>query len=245
MVMDTEFQVSEPQTVTTIRAGDRAAFTSVLEREFDPLYRFVARELRYHEALGDIDPGELLPEDIVDEVVLQALKQARRIPHRSTFKGWLRHLALRSIHKHVQRLRLQHRMEVRSLEDSVLSGQKWGVWYQPDEALLWEDVLPAPVPSPEEALLLNETQEDLEKELNALPYDQRLVFILRAIDGLSYAEIAAILNRPRNAIKSAYHQARETLRQQFAGRFNPTDIPTTSQTSPEGAVDQPSGQGGP
>ena len=64
------------------------------------------------------------------------------------------------------------------------------------------------------------------------------------IKGLSYAEIAAILNRPRNAIKSAYHQARETLRQQFAGRFNPTDIPTTSQTSPEGAVDQPSGQGG-
>ena len=242
-MIDTEFQLSEPQTVATIRAGDRAAFTSALEREFDPLYRFVARDLRYHEALGDINPGELLPEEIVDEVVLQALKEARRIPHRSTFKGWLRQLALHAIHRHARRLRLQHRMEVLSLEDSVLSGQKWGVWYQPDAVLTWEDVLPAPVPSPEEVLMLNETQEDLEKALNALPYDQRLAFILHAIDGLSYAEIAAILNRSRNAIKSAYHQAREALRRQFSGRFKPSDIPMASQTNPADAVDQQSARG--
>lgn len=242
-MIDTEFQISEPQTVATIRTGDRAAFTSTLEHELDALYRFVARELRYHEALGDIHPGELLPEEIVDEVVLQALKQARRMPNRSTFKGWLRQLALRSIHKHVKRLRLQHRMEVLSLEDSVLSGQKWGVWYQPDAVLTWEDVLPAPVPSPEETLLLNETQEDLENALKVLPYDQRLVFILRAMDGLSYAEIASILNRPRGAIKSAYHQARESLRQHFADRFNPADVTRAPQTDPAHAADGPSDRG--
>ena len=231
-MIDTEFQVSEPQTVTSVHAGDRAAFNSALERELDPLYRFVARELRYHEALGDIQPGDLQPEEIVDEVAIQALKQGRRIPHRSTLRGWLRHLALRSIHKHARRLHRQHRMEVLSLEDSVLSGQKWGVWYQPDAVLTWEDVLPAPVPSSEEALLLNETVENLEKALNALPYDQRLAFILHAIDELSYAEIAAILNRPRSAVKAAYHRAREALRQHFAGRFKRAEASPASSSTP-------------
>ena len=242
-MIDTKFRASEPQTVATIRSGDRAAFTTALEHELDSLYRFIARELRYHEALGDIYPGDLQPEEIVDEVAIQALKQARRIPQRSTLKGWLRHLALRTLHKHVKRLRLQHRIEVLSLEDPVLSGQKWGVWYQPDAALLWEDVLPAPIPSLEEALLLNETRENLEKALNALPYEQRLVFILHAIDGLSYAEIASILNRPRPTVKSAYHQAREALRQHFAARFNPTDGSISSQTNPAEVGDQASHTG--
>jgi len=230
-VTDTEFQVSEPQTIASIHAGDRAAFASALECELDALYRFVARELRYHEALGNIHSGDLQPEDIVDEVAMQALEQARRIPFRSTLKGWLRHLALRSIHKHVNRLRLQSRMESISLEDQLLSGQKWGVWYQPDAVLTWEDVLPAPVPSAEEALVLNETQEDLEKALNALPSDQRLTFILRAIDGLSYAEVAAILNRPRSAVKDTYRTAREALREHFAGRFKRAEVKPASTAS--------------
>jgi hypothetical protein len=42
-MIDSELQVSELQTLTSIQAGDRAAFTSALERELDPLYRFVAR----------------------------------------------------------------------------------------------------------------------------------------------------------------------------------------------------------
>ena len=239
-MIDTELQVSETQTVTSIHAGDRAAFNSALERELDPLYRFVARELRYHEALGNIHSGDLQPEDIVDEVAMQALEQARRIPSRSTLKGWLRHLALRSIHKHVNRLRLQSRMDSISLEDQLLSGQKWGVWYQPDTVLTWEDVLPAPVPSAGEALVLNETREDLEKALNALPSDQRLTFILRAIDGLSYAEISSILNKPRDAVKSAYREAREALRQHFTARFKLAEVePASPSTSAKAEAQRP------
>jgi RNA polymerase sigma-70 factor (ECF subfamily) len=205
--------------LTPIRAGDRVAFTAALERELNPLYRFVARELRYHEALGAINPGELLPEEIVDEVALRALRQARNAPRRATFKGWLRQFALRAIHEQVRRLRRQHQMEALSLEDPVLSGQRFGMWYQPDVALTWEDVLPAPVPTPEDVLVLHETQAKLEQALNTLPPDQRLAFILHAIEGLSYAEVAAIFHWPRSAVKAAYHTAREALRQRFAGRL--------------------------
>jgi RNA polymerase sigma-70 factor (ECF subfamily) len=237
-VIDPEKETSEGQPLAAIRAGDHAAFTAALELELAALYRFVARELRYHEALGDIDPGELMPEEIVDEVALSALRQAGCIPRRATFKGWLRQLALRAIHDHVRRLRLQHKMEVVSLEDQLLSGNRWGVWYQPDAVLTWEDVLPAPVPTPESEIELRESWEQLEQALNALPPDQRLVFILHAIEGLSYAEIAAMLHRPRRAVKAAYHTAREALRQRFAGRFFQRDAELESATGGPAAGDR-------
>jgi RNA polymerase sigma-70 factor (ECF subfamily) len=232
---------SRPEILDRIRAGDRAAFTAALERELGALYRFSARELRYHEALGDIYPGELLPEEIVDEVALRALRQARRILRRGTFKGWLRGLALRAIQDHLRRLRLQHKREVISLEDPLLSGNRWGMWWQPDAALTWEDVLPAPVPTPEEELVLRETREELEQALNELPPDQRLAFILHAVEGLSYAEIAGILHRPHSEVKDAYHASREALRRRFAGRFSPANALASPEGQPAG--DQRSGQG--
>jgi RNA polymerase sigma-70 factor (ECF subfamily) len=241
--MDTPVQASTSEFLAAIRAGDRAAFTAALERELNPLYRFVARELRYHEALGDIEPGQVLPEDIVDEVALRALRKARRGTRWATFKGWLRQLALQTIHDHVRRLRSQQQVKVLSLEGRVLSGQRRGVWYQPDVALTWEDILPAPVPLPEEVVLLHETREELEQALNTLPPDQRLAFILHAIEGLSYAEVAAIFHWPPSAVKAAYHAAREALRQRFAGRFSSIEAPLAFPASAPAAGDRPAERG--
>lgn len=155
--MNTQIQASGQETLAAMGAGDRAAFMAALERQLDALYRFVARELRYHEALGDIRPGELLPEEIVDEVAVRALRRAPRIPRQATFRGWLRLLALRAIDDRVRHLRRQHRMEAVSLEEPLRTGQRGDEYFQPDLALTWADVLPAPTPSPEEAVVLRET----------------------------------------------------------------------------------------
>jgi len=217
--MDTQMRISEPETLAAMRAGDRAAFMAALERQLDPLYRYAARELRYHEARGDIRPGELLPEEIVDEVALRALRRAPRIPRQATFRGWLRLLALRAIDDHVRRLRRQHQAEAVSLEEPLRTGQRGDEYYQPDLALTWADVLPAPTLSPEQAVVLRETWQELEQALNALPAEQRQAFVLHAIEGLGYAEIAAITHQTRGEVRAAYHAAREALRQRFADQF--------------------------
>jgi len=113
-------------------------------------------------------------------------------------------------------------MEAVSLEELLRAGQRGDEYYQPDLALTWADVLPAPVPSPEQALVLRETWEELEQALNTLPPDQRLAFVLHAIEGLGYAEIAAITHQTRSEVRAAYHAAREALRQRFADRFHPS-----------------------
>src|SRR5437870_4896100 len=71
-----------PDTVSLqrARASDREAFIALAEQHLPALYRFVAREIRYHEALGDLEPGEVDVEDVLDEVFLTALRQLHRMP---------------------------------------------------------------------------------------------------------------------------------------------------------------------
>ncbi len=130
---------------------------------------------------------------------------------------------MRIIDDQVRRLRRQHELEAASLEASLRTGQRADEYYQPDLALTLADVLPAPDPSPEEQVVLRETLEKLEQALNALPPDQRLAFVLHAIEGVGYAEIAAITHQTRSAVRDAYHAAREALRQRFAEQFQLAD----------------------
>jgi len=233
--MDTHVQAPTTELLAAARIGDRAAFMALLERHINGLYRFAARELRYHEALGDLLPGEVLPEEIVDEVALRALRRAPRMPRQVSFKGWLRLLALRAIDDRVRRLRRQHKMEVLSIEAPQRTGQRGDEYFQLDYAPTWADVLPAPVPTPEQTVVWRETLQELEQALNQLPPDQRLAFVLHAIEGVGYAEIAAITHQPRGAVKAAYHAAREALRQRFANQF----------LAAEDASAQPALKGGP
>ena len=54
---------------------------------------------------------------------------------------------------------------------------------------------------------------DLQVVLTALPEEQREVLLLRFVDGLSLAEIAATMDIPLGTVKSRLHNALQTLRQ--------------------------------
>jgi RNA polymerase sigma-70 factor (ECF subfamily) len=51
--------------------------------------------------------------------------------------------------------------------------------------------------------------------VDALPFEQRAVIVLREIDGLSYEEIAASLGLAVGTVKSRLARARETLRERL------------------------------
>lgn len=55
----------------------------------------------------------------------------------------------------------------------------------------------------------------LEAAVHTLPVDQRLVFVLREIDGLEYAQIAQALGLPLGTVRSRLSRAREVLRRRL------------------------------
>lgn len=65
--------------------------------------------------------------------------------------------------------------------------------------------------NPEEELLENVLDEDVQKSLDKLPPDYRMVVILADLEGFSYKEIADILEVPVGTVMSRLYRGRRLL----------------------------------
>jgi len=69
-----------------------------------------------------------------------------------------------------------------------------------------------PRPGPLDTLARRERGRRLLAELERLPEEARQVFLLRHVEGLSYAGIAALLEMPQGTVAWTLHRARRSLR---------------------------------
>jgi RNA polymerase sigma-70 factor (ECF subfamily) len=135
--------------------------------------------------LGD----EAEAQDVVQEAFLKIYKAAARYQPTAKFRTYL--------YRVVTRLCLD-----------------WEAKKRPE----YTDTLPA-VPdssrSPEALLGQDELRDAVQKSLAHLPMKQRLAITLRHYEGLSYGEIAEVLDVSAKAVDSLLQRARETLRQRL------------------------------
>jgi RNA polymerase sigma-70 factor (ECF subfamily) len=82
----------------------------------------------------------------------------------------------------------------------------------PEEALPAEAPALDPAPGPEAAAVAAVGSEHLAALLARLPWAQRSAVVLRHVTGLSYAEIAAALDRPIGTVKADVHRGLQQLR---------------------------------
>jgi len=86
-------------------------------------------------------------------------------------------------------------------------------------SLEWNDTLLQTVadpaaPTPEETLLNSEIIEAIER----LPESQRIAMLLVAVEGLSYADAAEVMDVPIGTVMSRLSRARQSIAAQFGGR---------------------------
>jgi RNA polymerase sigma-70 factor (ECF subfamily) len=80
---------------------------------------------------------------------------------------------------------------------------------------------PATGGGPLEALAAREAGAAVREALDRLPEEQRVVFVLRAVEELTYEEIAESLGVPVGTVMSRLHRAREKLRALLGPRLRP------------------------
>lgn len=138
-------------------------------------------------------------EDLVQETYLRAIGAAHRLTPDSNIKSWL-FTILRNIFLNQVRSR-------RAGPNHVSSDDETG----------------APLPLADErtldplASLLNDTKRhEIRLAMEGLPPMFREVLVLREFEGLSYAEIAQVLDCPVGTVMSRLGRAREKLRQQLS-----------------------------
>jgi RNA polymerase sigma-70 factor (ECF subfamily) len=135
-------------------------------------------------------------EDVVQETMTAAYRAMKAFQQRSSVKTWLFAICYRQ----AALLRRKNKNPIRMLgeEESVTA----------DPATLGGKGHAASV----------ETRMDVQAALAKLPEDQRAILLLREFDGLSYEEIATVLELPRGTVESRIFRARQALREYLLPR---------------------------
>jgi RNA polymerase sigma-70 factor (ECF subfamily) len=80
-----------------------------------------------------------------------------------------------------------------------------------DEGTLVTDAHPTDDASPEALLAGRQLAQGLDRAVAALAEDQRRALLLREVDGLSYDEIADLMDCPPGTVRSRIFRAREAV----------------------------------
>ncbi|MGE3231755.1 MAG: sigma factor-like helix-turn-helix DNA-binding protein [Hyphomicrobium sp.] len=210
-------------------AASRQAGTerpALVERTMEvlrPLLNYARSEVRMHEAVGDLIPGTINPEEVVDAAVLEALQQADEAPAGRIYP-WLRHLVRRVVQREVAAARRRRRE--RSLEQPIGTNRRDDEETSPPRRLI--DVLPNPEsPIPEDVVASAEVQQALAAVLQRLPASWREPFVLHAIDGVPLRRVAEFEGLTVAEARRRVERAREFLRSLLAEEYDQLAMPPT------------------
>jgi len=135
-------------------------------------------------------PQDSDAEDATQEVFLKVYERAGQFDGRARFTTWLHRLTVNHCLHRIERERLRR---AEPLEGG------------PRESLADGG------PGPGEESARNDDQRRIDALLERVPPHQRAALVLREVEGLSYAEIAAVLEVPVGTVMSRLARARERL----------------------------------
>jgi RNA polymerase sigma-70 factor (ECF subfamily) len=167
-------------------------------------------------------------EDAVQETLLRAWRYLATFQGRSSFRGWLYHIATNVCLTQRSRRRTDLPVLPQALAEAVARSTEPALNLSPyPDALL--DALPATSEDPVAAYDLRESvQLAFLAAVQLLPPRQRAVLILRDVLGWSAAEAADALDSTTASVNSALNRARATMEQQRAAGRLPKErkVPT-------------------
>jgi RNA polymerase sigma-70 factor (ECF subfamily) len=165
-------------------AGEDRAFTALMRRHKEPLYRFVRRYV------GEPD----LAYEVVQESFVAAWRSLQRFDGRRSFGVWLRAIALNKCRDRGRRLAVRRAV----LGDRDLDSLE--ATRQPDGA-----------PTPEAALATREELRRLDRAIARLPEKLKEPLLLTWFEELSQQEAGQILGISAKAVETRTYRARLRL----------------------------------
>lgn len=169
----------------------------------------IRRHLQYHEALGDLRPREVEPEELAVETISRLLQIRDRAPTGRKLYPWLCRVAYQTIEEEVNRRQAERRHVAASLDDPLISHTAERAFDEPVRRLL--DVLPAPGPLPEEVIVRREFQDYLESQVNHLPRELALALFYHDLERVSLRELAGLFQITEAEARRRVRLARASL----------------------------------
>jgi RNA polymerase sigma-70 factor, ECF subfamily len=180
------------------RRGDTDAFRSLVRRHQRALYNFALRQVRV--------PS--VAEDIVQDVFVRIVQNADTFKEESRFSTWAytiaRNLCIDHLRKRV------HRRHA-SLDAPASAGGR-----DDGEGAPLGEKIAGPGMGADRSAIGKQLQTHIRAAVEALPEDQREVFLMRQVSELPFKEIAEIVGVSENTVKSRMRYALERLQSALA-----------------------------
>ena len=176
--------------------GDRKAFTALVRRYEDTVYRFAFKLCRDKEKA----------DEVFQDTFINVFRKIGTFDGRSQFSTWLYTIVANNC------LMRQRKRRIRQIEDPL------EVLDHPPATLEGHhtrQASPSP-PTPADIVLDRELRSELDTAIRKLPEEYRVVFVLRDMEDRSTEETAAIAGISVEATKSRLRRARAFLRNELA-----------------------------
>ena len=171
--------------------GDYQAFEVLVQRYRRGIYGFLLRSTRDKEAA----------EDLYQEVFLRVVKKANDFEGKSKFSTW--------IYKIARNLSIDHARRMTHRRHASLDASRSA---DPESSTLL-DTVHNPLTETDRAAQNREIRRKVTSVVELMPEDQREIFLMRQLQGLSFQQIAEITQVPVNTAKSRMRYALERLRE--------------------------------
>ena len=177
----------DQQLVERVQRGDKQAFGLLVAKYQRKLARLLSRLIR--------DPAEV--EDVAQETFIKAYKALPAFRGDSAFYTWL------------------YRIGINTAKNFLVSqGRRAPTTtdFDSEEAETFEDADQLrDNNTPERLLMTKQIGDTVNVAMEALPEELRTAIVLREIEGLSYEEIATIMECPIGTVRSRIFRAREAI----------------------------------
>ena len=177
-------EATDAELVAKSKAGDTRAFGELVTRYQKPVFRIILRMVKSQD---DAD-------DLTQDTFVRAHRGLKTFKEEYDFHPWLYRIAVNQAKNHINKKKRQAAVDLDDVPETDLE-------------------TPGPeAESPVEAASRKELMRQLDQALETLPEEQRTVFLLRVQEGLSYEEIADVMDTPKGTVMSRLARARMALR---------------------------------
>ncbi len=170
------------------KAGDLESFERLIEK-----YQHVAYNIAYRMVGNEEDA-----KDMTQEAFIKVFKSISGFREDSSFSTWLYRIVMNTCKDELRKKKLK----VVSIDREIEVGESSVTFEIPDYTY-----------SPETVFEKKQLHQMLSKALTDLPEQNRIVVIMRDVQGFSYEAIAECINIPVGTVKSRINRGRHMLRE--------------------------------
>ena len=188
-------KLTETEIIDRITAGEKSLYEIIVRRYNPHLYK-VGRSYNYnHEDT----------QDLMQDTFIDAYRNLNQFEGRADFKTWIMRIMLNNCYRKKEKFSFKNEIS------TEVNDQSTPLFTRPEN-------------DPNKIMQNRELGHIIEEALSRIPFDYRMVFALREINGMNVSETASLLDITEANVKVRLNRSKAMLRDQIEKTYSANEL---------------------